>query len=197
MPALRLDDLTAFGRQALKLDTEFSALARVGAQIQRLDLDTESGLEKAVRLLNEFAQHGTNVSAGIAGFAQAIRDAQAQAEATAKEVGARATIIQARKAQQNQVRDRLLALEKKVQAVNASLAGFKKDGNVPFSPEEQQRIKGQLDGINGELKAFLDDAQAIRDAARQAKFKSVERDAQALFDALRSSCRKLDRIVGN
>ncbi|MBI3299015.1 MAG: hypothetical protein HYZ75_12665 [Elusimicrobia bacterium] len=46
MPSIRLEDLSPFGRLALKLDQELSELARVGGQIARVDIGSDNGLDE-------------------------------------------------------------------------------------------------------------------------------------------------------
>src|SRR5690349_11854543 len=107
MPALRLDDLSPFGRLAVKLDEEFSALARLSGQIERLVLDSEGDLEHAVKLLNQFAEHGKNITDGIQEFSKVLREAQERSESAAKLVADRAQLIQQRKEQQRALQGKL------------------------------------------------------------------------------------------
>jgi chromosome segregation ATPase len=192
MPSIQLDTLSAFGRAALKLDTDFSELTRLGRQIERLDIDSDSGLERALKLLEEFAQHGTNISEGIQHFSKYLQEAREQSEIAAKTVSERAQLVLQRKQQQNQTREKLNQLEEKVKGANASLSGFKKEN---FSESEKRELRAELERLNGDLKTFLAEAQTIKDEAGQSNFKNIERDAQNLLDALRSSSRRVDKVI--
>ena len=195
MSAIRLENLSSFGRLAVKLDTDFAELTRLSGQLQRLDIDSDSGFEHAVKILNQFAQHGSSISEGIQEFSKCLQEARERSEVAAKAVSERAELIRGRKDKQDQMRAQLELVGDNVRAVNASLAGFRKEGRTEFSGEEKRQLKSELERLNVDLRKYLGDAQAIKEAARQSKFKSVERDAQDLIDVLRSSCRKVDKVI--
>lgn len=193
MAALQLETLSSFGRLAVKLDLDLSELARISGQIQRLDIDSDSGLDRAVKLLDQFAQHGKNVSEGVQGFSRVLQEAHERSQIAATAVAERAQLIGERRLRQNDLRDQLGRVEQHVKAANERLSGFRKDGGR-YSEAEQRQLKTELDRLNADLKRFLADALVIKESAGQAKFRNIERDAQSLVEALRSSCRKLDKI---
>jgi len=195
MANLQLESLSDFGRAAVKLDNDFTELVRLSGQLKRLDIDSESGLDRAVKILSQFAQHGQNISAGIQDFSKFLQEARQRAEVAAQLVTERAQQIRERKEIQSQIREKLGRVEQSVQTVNASLAGFKKEGSTNFSEKEKLQLRTELERINVDLKRFMADTQVIKDEAAGAKFKSVERDAQNLLDALRASCRRVDKIT--
>lgn len=195
MSSINPETLSAFGRQAVKLDADFTELARLSGQIQRLDLDTESGLELAVKLLDQFSRHGMGISDGIQKFSKVLMEANQQSEAAAKLVADRAQLIRQRKELQNQIREKLNQVEQNVAAASTRLGGLRKEGNVEFSNDEKFQIKAEFERLNVELKNFMAEAQAVKEEATQARFKSIERDAQTLLDALRSSCRKVEKVI--
>ncbi len=195
MPTLHLENLSPFGRLAVELDGHFLELTRLSEQIQRLDIDSESGLDRAVKLLNQVAEHGKIISQGMQGFSKILQDARARSEVAAKLVAERAQSIHQRKQHQNEIREKLARVEENVKAANANLAGFEKEGESGFTDEERSKIKVALKRLNVDLKRFLADAQAIKEAAGQSKFKTIEHDASKLLDALRSSCRRIDKAI--
>lgn len=195
MASIQLESLSTFGRLAVKLDTDFNELVRLSGQLQRLDIESDSGLDKAFKLLDQFTEQGKSISEGIQAFSRALQEAQMQSEGAAKQVADRAQLIAQRKKQQNEMRRQLTQVEEEVAAANAGLGGFKKDGRSEFSAEEKAQIKSQLELLNKDLKRFLMNAQIIKETASQANFKSIENDAQALLDALRSSTRKVDKAL--
>ncbi len=196
MPPLRLESLSSFGRLAVKLDEHFMEWTRLSGQIERLDIESESGLERAVKALNEFAEHGEGISEGIQGLSKVLEEARARSEAAAQVVSERAQLICQRKLQQNQVRERLSQVEEKVKAANADLAGMRRGAKSEYANEERLQMRAKLARLNGDLKKLLGDVQAIKEAAGQAKFKTIERDAKNLLDALRASCQKIDASIG-
>lgn len=195
MTSLHLENLSSFGRLAVQLDEHFLELIRLSGQIERLDIESESGLEHAVKALNEFAEHGKGIAEGIQGLSQALEETRARSEAAAQVVSERAQLIQQRKLQQYQIRERLSQVEEKVKAANANLAGLRRDAKSEYTNQEKLQLRADLAGLNDNLKKFLGDVQAIKKDASQAKFKTIEQDAKNLLDALQSSCRKIDKAI--
>lgn len=83
MPSVRLEDLSSFGRAALALDREFSALADVGAQMSRAEIASDKGLDEALKILNRAAQHGESLAAAMQKFSSSLQEARDKAEASA------------------------------------------------------------------------------------------------------------------
>lgn len=196
MPAIRVESLSAFGRLAVKLDEHFSELTRLSGQIERLDIDSESGLEHAVKVLNQFAEHGTSVAEGIQELAKVLDEARTRTETAARVVAGRAEVIQQRKQQQQQVRERLSEAETQVKAANANLTRLRQGARGEYTQQERLQLKTQLAGLNEDLKKLVVDVQAVKDTASQAKFRTIELDAKNLLEALRTACRKLDQAIG-
>lgn len=194
MPSFHLDQLSSFGQVAVKLDLEFSELIRLSGQIQRLDIDSDAGLERAVKLLNEFAHHGKNITEGIQSFSKFLEEAREKSEKAAELVAERAQFIHQRKQGQNQLREKLNQLEQNVKATNANLSNFRK-GKNELSPGDQGAIRAELERLQVDLKRFLTEANAIKDEANQSNFKGIDRDVTALLDALRSSSRQVDKVI--
>src|SRR4051812_45259090 len=116
MASINPEHLSPFGRSALKLDGDFSELVRIGGQLQRLELDSDSGLEHAIKLLGQFAQHGQAIAAGIQDFSRSLQELREKSEAAAKLVSERAQAIQQRKQLREQIREKLARVEDQVKA---------------------------------------------------------------------------------
>lgn len=197
MASLSLEDLSPFGRLAVQLDGDFSEMIRLGAQIDRLDIDSDSGLEHALKLLTRFAQHGRNIAENIQDFSRTLQDARDRSEAAAKRVTERAQQIEERKIRQNQIQDKLKRVEEKVKTANAGLTGTQKPSGREFSDDEKAQITSQLERLNNELVKFIAETQAIKEEAGQSKFKTIERDAQTIIDTLQSSRRKINSAISS
>jgi len=195
MPSIPVDSLSPFGRMAVKLDTAFSELNRISGQIQRMEIHSDSGLERAVKLLNEFAQNGQTIAENIQEFSRTLADARAKSEAAAHIVSERAQLVQQRRQQQNHIQDKLTQIEQKVKAANASLADFRKHNPGELSDEQKIQIKTHLEQLNQNLADFIEAVQAVKAEAAQAKFKGIERDAESLLGALQASRRKLRKVM--
>lgn len=66
-------DLSPFGQHALKLDSDFRELEELCGQIERLDLESDFGLDRAKQLLTKFSECGLRIGDGVQGFAKAGR----------------------------------------------------------------------------------------------------------------------------
>lgn len=196
MPSFRFEDLSPFGRLAVELDGHFVELARLSGQLERLDIESDSGLAHAIKLLGQFADHGQKISGGIQGFAQVLQEARARSEAATQSVAERAQLIQQRKQKQNEIREKLAQVERHVKAANENLLSLRRDGKSELTQEERLRMRAGLERLNEDLKKFLVDAQAIKEAAGRSNFKAIEHDAKNLLDALKSSSRKIGKAVG-
>lgn len=187
MANINPDTLTPFGKLALQLDHDFSELDRLSAQIERLEIESDSGLELATRLLAQFAKHGQGVAEGIQEFAKALETSRAGAERSAAIVGERAIAIQQRQSEQLHLQEKFQELGAKVQEASASIATLKSADEA----EQKAQIPGRLREMEERLGAFAEEAKAIKDQARQIHFRRIEREAESLFGTLQSARTKI------
>jgi chromosome segregation ATPase len=195
MSSLRLDALSPFGRLAVSLDADFTELTRLSRQIERLDMESDGDLERAVKFLTEFAARSTAIAGTIPEFSKALQDAQRQSEAAAALVADHAQRIKARKEKQQEIHEKLTQIKHEVKAVNDRLAGFRKPGKSEFSDEERRQVEAVFETVHAHLTRFIAQTQEIKDEAAEAKFKTLARDAQSLIDTLESSRRKVTQAL--
>ncbi len=185
MASVNTDHLTPFGQLALRLDHDFSELNRLSGQIERLEIETDSGLELAIRLLGQFAKHGQGVSDGIKDFAKALESARREAEKAATVVAERAALVQRRQAEQDQLRAKFQELGARVQETSSGIAELKKRGDLAeISAEEKTQ---HLRDMESRLTEFAEQAKAIQEEARQSRLRKLEREADSLFGTLQSA----------
>jgi chromosome segregation ATPase len=182
MGSLNTDSLSPFGSLAVKLDCDFSELERLSGQIQRLDIDSENGLDRAVKLLGQFAQHGQSITEGIQDFSKSLQAARESSEKAAALVFERALLIQQRKQEQEQLQEKLGQLGLKVKQVSETLAN-------------QSPLPEQIESLDSYLAEFMTEVQAIKDEASRTKLKGIERNAESLFGTLQSARRKLNALT--
>jgi chromosome segregation ATPase len=195
MSSIRLDTLSSFGRLAVTLDTHFSELARLSTQIERLDVDSDGDLAHAIKLLNEFTTRAKTMTGDMQQFSQSLQETQARSEAATQRVADRARLIQERSERQQEIQDKLAQVKQAVKTVNSNLANFRKQSQGEFSEEEKRRIESEFEQVHAHLSRFVANAQQVREAAKEAKFKNLERDAQILIDTLESSRRKITQVL--
>ncbi len=195
MPSLKLDTLSPFGRLAVKLDGDFAEFDRISGQIQRMEIQSDSDLDHAVKLLNKFAEHGRNISEGIQEFSKSLQDAREKSEASAKIVAERAQQVLQRKQEQDQLREKLAHVEQKAKAVNAGLAGIFTPPKAEISPHEKRAWTDQLGQLSVHLTGFIEEVGAIREEAGRAHFTGITRDTDSLLGTLQSAQRKLSTVL--
>jgi len=195
MPSIHLENLSSFGRLAVKLDTDFMELSRLSGQLERLDIESDSGLEHAIKLLSQFAQRAQDISEGMQEFSGSLLEARQRSEAATKIIEERALRVQQRKQQQDQLQQKLNQLEQSVKAANARLGGFRKEGKGAMSDEERSEFKEELQRLTQSFASFIETAQAVKDEAGRLKFKRLEREAQSIRGTLQSLIRKIETAV--
>lgn len=192
MPSIRPEDLTPFGRAAVKLDRELSELAQAGSQIEGVNLDSDNGLDEGLKILNRVAEYGQSVAATMEEFAVSLQEARDKAEAATKLVAERAQYIQQRRQQQDQLQQKLTQVKEDITAVGATLS--KPAEGVP-TDEDRRRIAEELKRIQAPMAGFVEAAQAIKQEAARNNFKRLERQADSVIDSLQASLRKLTQAI--
>src|SRR4051812_13284852 len=94
--------LSPFGEAALKLDADFTEVERLASQVEQVDVHSDIGLERAIKLLKHFSECGQRIAEGIQVMAKSLEEARARTEAAANLVAARATEVQKRKEEEDQ-----------------------------------------------------------------------------------------------
>ena len=195
MSSHRHDELSPFGVQALKLDEDFLELGRLCVKIERLNLESESDLDHAVKLLGEFARQGQAIAEDMQHFSKSLQEARERSEVAARSVEQRAQQVLERQERRDRLQDRLIQLEQEIKAANDGLLGGRKGGNEALSEAEKAGIKAQFEQLQKRLADFIDPAQKIREEAAQLRFRRIERDAQSMLDSLVALRRKLETIL--
>jgi len=195
MPITNLGSLSPFGQLAVKLDGDFVEMDRISGQLQRMVIDSDSGLERAVKLLEQFAAHGQSIAEGIQEFSKSLQTAREKSEAAATLVAERAQEIRERKEQQHQLREKLAEVEHQVKDINIGLAGYRTQKNLEPSDDDKRQIVAHLERLHSQLADFVGTAQAIKQEAGRLHFKGVERETDTLLDTLQSARRKLSTVL--
>ncbi len=195
MPSVRLEDLTEFGRLAVRLDRDFAELARACEQIARVNLESDAGLDDGVKILGRVARYGQSIAEGMQGFAKALQEARDGAEAGTKLAAERAQLIQKRKQRRDELQQKLHGLQQEVQAAGATLAGFSEPGKKDLSEEGKRRIAAELERLQEPLDRFIEAAKALKAEAAGANFKRLERQADSMLDSLQATRRKIAQAI--
>jgi uncharacterized membrane protein len=186
---------TAFADSAINLDSAFTELEELSGQIERLDIESDSGLERAKQLLGKFAEAGQRIGDGVQVLAKSLEDSRSRAEAAAQIVSARAGDIQKRQEENDQMLSRFGALGESVKKISEKIIQFKKPAGEKLSEDERDALTKQLPELDSQLSGLIDEAQGLRVDAQQLKLKSVERNADSLSQTLLSARRKLSSFT--
>lgn len=196
MPSIRLEDLTPFGRVALKLDAELAELAKSGEQVAQVDLDSEKGLDEGIKILNRVALYGQSVAETMQEFSASLQDARGKAEAATALVSERAQIIMRRKTEQERLEAKLSEFKEEVRTAGASLSGHAEPVKGPPTDEDKKRIAAELERVLEPMTRFIATAQALKEEAAKTNFKRLERQADAMIDSLQATRRKITQVLG-
>ena len=88
--------LSPLGQSALSLDQAFTDLATLSGQIERLEIESDSGMQKAPELLAQFGECSQKIAEGIQGFATILQQTRTQSEKSVQLVSEKAVLIQKR-----------------------------------------------------------------------------------------------------
>lgn len=194
MPSIRPEDLSPFGRAALKLDREFAELARIGEEMSAVDAGSDGGLDEGVKLLNRAARCGQDIAESMQGFSASLQEARERADAAMKVVAERAQLVSKRREEEDRLQEKLAKVKDEVQAAGAGLAESFKAAGAP-SEEERLRIAAGLEKVKEPMARFIEAAKAVKAEAAAGNFKRVARQADSVIDSLQASLRKIEQAI--
>lgn len=194
MPSIELDELTPFGRIAVKLDQELSELARLGEQLSQADIESDKGLAEGIKLLNRAAPYGQSVVQSMQELAQRLDELRERAEAATGVVAGRAQLIQERRRLEDELQSRLQKLNEEVSAAGAALAAFNQPGKV-LTDEDKRRVAEELGKMQAPMARFIEAGQAIKAEAARGNFRRLERQADSMIDSLKASLLKISQAL--
>jgi len=189
--------LTSFADAALKLDSDFSELERLSGQLERLDLLSDAGLERAKEILAHFGECGSRIGDGVQRLAKELDEARIRAEKAAEAVSQRASQVQERQQACDRMAEKFNALTEMVRKVSALIAQLKKAEGEPMSAEEKTLLAQQLPGFEAQIGVLVDEALKLKDEAQEANMKTLVRNADSLSQTLISAKRKLGSLNPN
>lgn len=187
-------DLSSFAEAALNLDSDFQTLDRLSGQLERLDLESDSGLERAREILTKFGEAGLRIGDGVQKLAKELEDARIRAEKAANSVSNRATQVQERQQAHERISEKFNALTEMVRKVSSVIAQMKKAEGEPMSAEEKATLKERLPEFDAQLSMLVDEAQKLKQEAQDANMKTLVRNADSLSQTLLSAKRKLGAL---
>jgi chromosome segregation ATPase len=187
--------LSSFAEAALKLDSDFADLERLSGQLERLDLNSDSGLERAKEILSEFGECGSQIGDGVQKLAKELDEARIRAEKAAASVAVRAEQVQERQNAHDRLSEKFNHLTEMVRKVSAVIAELKKAEGEKMSAEEKVMITQRLPEFESQLSVLVDEAQKLKNEAQDANMKTLVRNADSLAQTLLSAKRKISSLT--
>lgn len=196
MTLKNIKNLSTFGQAALNLDNDFEELEQLSGQLGRLEIESESGMDKAKELLTAFSETANRLGGSMQELAKSLEEARARAEQATEVVAARAVAIQARQQENEHMMQRFQTLGETVRKVSGAVAQLQKpsDGRK-LSDEEKDLLLKNLPEINSQLGVLTEEACKLKDDARTARMKTLEKNADALGQSLTAVRSKLSGLV--
>lgn len=188
-------NLSPFGQASLALDQDFSELERLAGEIERMEIQTDNGFERAKKLLGHFGETGERIGSGVQAMARELEAARARAEAAATIVSAKAAAIQQRQIQENEMSERFNALGEMVRKVTTSMAQLQKPAGTTLSEEERNLLTQHLPEMDSRLGMLVDEARKLQADAEAIQLKSMVKNADAMAQSLDAARRKLSLYV--
>lgn len=188
-------NLSLFGQAAVALDEDFVEAERLASQIEQVDVQSEIGLERAIRLLRHFTECGERITSQIQSLAQELEKARSRTEGAAQTVARRAAEIQIRKEQEDQGLQGFKALSEKVREITAEMSELKQPKDKSLSADEKKELSLKMAGFDSKIVPLIDEANRLKDQARNSKMKTLERNAESLSQNLVNARKKLSAFT--
>lgn len=183
---------TSFVQSVLKLDNHFTELDRLSALIHEIEIKSEFDVSQLRKLMGLFSEHGEAVGVEVAEMAKQLNESRMRAEASAQLVSEKAEELRAYQEKQNSSMEAFQELTAKVQSLNQQLVDLKKPEGEAFSEEEKVQVASRLSQIELQLGPLIEEALRLKEAAHEAKMKSLEQNADSLTQSLMAVRKKIE-----
>jgi len=170
----------------LALQNHLEELERIGNKINSIDMSGDVDVEHVQKLMARFAESGQGVWEEIRSLSGHLQHAQASAEAVANGVARQAEAFKARTLEQQEHLNKFSLLGEKVRAINTAMSEFRKPRGEGFTESERTALRTKIQDLEGELIALIAELQDLRDAARGARMRKLEKDAESLAQTLQA-----------
>jgi hypothetical protein len=163
----------SFIQAALELDETFASVEQIAGSLERLELDSETALERAKVLLVRFSERSQSLGSVLTHFGREMEQRRSQVEAAVQAVNDKAPLVQERFRRTEEKMERFRALSLKVREVTDAVASL--------GPAQ----------VASRLRELAEEAEGLREEAREARLKTLEKNAHNLGKSLGSIAGKL------
>jgi chromosome segregation ATPase len=180
-----------FVKTVLALDSQFSELQRISAYIDKLDMSSDSDLDKAQVLIQRFTECGDEVSKEIIELSKHLTDSRERAEKAAEVVSVRAEEMRARKEEIQKKVNEFQTLGKKVHALTSALNEIQRPAADFNSDEDKAQLHSRLSEFEVQLQPIIEETKRLKEDAHHTKMRTLERQADSLSQSLAAVRQKL------
>ena len=187
MKSERNTDRSAFAEAALNLDAQFRDFERLANELDRVDLDSDRGLERGLKIMGELETCREGFAPASQQMAKALEEAQGQVARAAEIVTQRETAVQDRRAVVDSLLERYRSLGEMLRQVSTAVGQLNKTDSGELTADQRTALTSRLPEFNSHLGTLVDEARKLMDDARVANMKALERNADSLRQSLHSA----------
>ncbi len=180
--------ISRFLEVATAFDNDVQELERLAHQLSEVRFDKESGLLRAQKLMGHFADCGARVGSGVEVLASELDSMRTRAEVAAELVAGRMEEFQSRQAEVQAILARFQRLGESAQSLTLRIADAKKNALAAGGSEP---ISNYLPEFDLRLATLLNEAEALREAAKISEMKNLEKNADLLSRSLNEAHARL------
>jgi hypothetical protein len=179
----------------LALQNHLTELERVGAKINSADLSSEIDVEYIQKLMTRFAECGQGISEEVNNLSTHLREATLRAEGVAQGVSRQAEAFAARRKEQDEKLEQFRLLGERVGAINAAISIFRPPPGQGLTDEDRAALATSVPELEGQLAALIGELQDMRNSARTARMRGLEKNAESLSQSLQAAQVKLRDLI--
>jgi predicted RNase H-like nuclease (RuvC/YqgF family) len=180
----------------IALQNYLTELERVGAKINSADMTSDVDLDCIQKLMVRFSQCGQGVSDELSTLSTQLQEARERAEAVAQGVSRQAEAFNAQRKNQDEHWERFRQLGERVRELNTAIGQFRRPQGNGFTSEDRTALTSSIPGLERQLGALIGELHDLRDSARGAGMRALQKDAESLAQTLQAVQMKLRDLGG-
>lgn len=194
MTTINTKNLSLFGQTALELDSGFTQMQHLARDLESLSIETDSGLERAKKLLGQFEACTQAITDCSQAFSKVLQETKAATEKSAEMVAHRAQAVHERQVESEQMLYRFKTLGEMVRKTTEAVTQVVQPlPGTPAIPEEAHRVlMSRLPDFNEQMGVLVEEAKNLMQDAHKANMKSIERNADSLRQTLQAARHRLN-----
>jgi|SRR6266850_2687427 len=178
-------------KSVLALNNYLTELERVGTKINSTDMTSDFDVEYIQKLMTRFAECGKGVSEEVTNLSTQLEEARARAEAVAQGVSSQAELLNKRRIEQNEQLEKYRILGEKVRELNTAISQFRRPQGQGLTDEDRAKLTSNIPAFEAQLALLIEELQDLRTSARNARMKTLEKNAESLAQTLQAVRKKL------